>query len=135
MQRQAARLFPARAVDPDLAAALLDLKIRPDYQAAAPAGQPVWRALRRLAATLPRPGRKVLVFLCPQNLERVGPLLDPAAWKANRAELRRVFGGRPGLVYQDWAERRPAGAFLDHCHLDPEGNRALAGWIAEALKP
>ena len=40
-------------------------------------------------------------------------------------------GGR--LVYRDWADRKPAGHFLDHCHLDPTGNEDLARWMEEEL--
>lgn len=136
LQRQAARVFPPQEQDSDMADALLDLKIRPDYQAPAPApAHKGWQALRRLAVELPKGGRKVFVFLSPQNLDRVEGLLDPEAWKANRAALKALFGSAPGIVYRDWAQRPPAGAFLDHCHLDPEGNEALAGWIAEELRP
>jgi hypothetical protein len=125
--------FPSQdGVDADV---LLDMKIRPYYDA--PAAGPQHRglqALNALALRLSKLGVPVLVFLTPQNLERVADFLDPAALKQNRATLARCFQ-RPGIRYRDWSAERPGGTFLDHCHLDAAGNRALALRIAAELKP
>jgi len=126
-------IFPAEAEDEDARDALLDLKLRPYYQA--PARRPGhlgWESLARLAAWLRDGGRPALVFLTPQNGERIADLLDPAAYAANRRGLAELFRGG-GIVYRDWADRRPKGRFLDHCHLDAEGNQDLAAWIDEEL--
>jgi hypothetical protein len=117
----------------DIKDALLDLKIRPYYQAPARApGHLGWDSLDRLARALQASGKPCLVFLTPQNLPRVSGLLDRRAWAANRSELSRIFAV-PGIRYRDWGERMPAQRFLDHCHLDLEGDQALAGWIAAEL--
>jgi hypothetical protein len=135
----AAALFPAPLQsedDQDAKDALLDLKIRPYYQAPGPSqGHLGWQALGRLAEDLKADGIPVLVFLTPQNLERVQGLLDAQAFKANRAALAAAFKAPPAsrLRYADWAQRKSAGRFLDHCHLDAAGNEGLAVWIMEAL--
>jgi hypothetical protein len=75
----------------------------------------------------------VLVFLTPQNLERVKGVLDTASFRANRAALAKAFAPAGPLRYADWAARAPQGAFLDHCHLDAAGNEGLAAWIERGL--
>jgi hypothetical protein len=130
---QVKRWMPGdQELDPDL---LLDMKIRPYYNA--PAADPSHlglQALPLLAREIQAMPARSFVFLTPQNLARVSEFLDPAAFKANRTHLVGPFRSA-GLRCLDLAQAMPAGRFLDHCHLDPQGNCELAAKIQEELKP
>jgi hypothetical protein len=66
-------------------------------------------------------------------MERIDGLVDHNAFDANRAELARLFKAQGKMRWADWSLRKPAGKFLDHCHLDEEGNAELARWIEKEL--
>jgi hypothetical protein len=120
--------------DSDLADTVLDMKIRPYYSG--PAAGPDHggrRTLEPLAEAVKAGGGRTYVFLTPQNLARVSDFLDRPSFEANRAALKAPFT-RAGLAYQDLATWAPPGKFLDHCHLDPEGNQALALRIFRGLQ-
>ena len=125
---------PAAGLDDDLGDALLNLKIRPYYDAPAMGPQHAgWLALQRLADGLKAQGPPVLVFLTPQNHARIADLVDAKGYAANRRLVAELFRSR-GLAYRDWADRAPVrGAFLDHCHLDAAGNQELADWALQEL--
>lgn len=112
---------------------LLNMKIRP-YYAGPPAGprHAGRMALIPLALALKVGGSKTFVFLTPQNLLRVADYLDRPAFAANRAALKAPFD-EAAVPYQDLAQWVPPGRFLDHCHLDPQGNAALADKIYRGL--
>ena len=130
-----ARCFPRKATGVPADALLLDLRIRPYYQAPAMGpGHLGLAALRALARDLRRRQVPVLVFLTPQNHARIDGMLDRRAWAFNRSAVAAAFAG-PGLRFCDWSDRRPPGGFLDHCHPGPEGCGALADWITRELNP
>jgi hypothetical protein len=120
--------------DGDIQDSLLDMKIRP-YYAGPPAGpRHAGRlALVPLAQALKASGARTFVFLTPQNMERISDFLDRPTFKANRSAFKAPFK-EAGVPYQDLAEWVPPGRFLDHCHLDPQGNEALSSKIYQGLQ-
>jgi hypothetical protein len=113
----------------DLQDAALHLKVDPYYRDRWDTGSPAFHALGALLEAA-RSHRDVqtIVVLTPQNPEFVG---DPAIFAWNRRVLGEFVArhGQPGegsVAYRDLADRFPAGRFLDHCHLTPEGNREYA---------
>ena len=131
LERGLDALFP-KASDPDAEEAMLDMKIRPYYEASALAPDaPALEALRRMSARLRQAGIPSLVFLSPQNEVRISGVLNRPAYAANR---RLLAAAAKGLPYRDWSSRKIEGSFLDHCHLDEAGNRGLAQWILGELK-
>lgn len=114
---------------------LLDFKIRPYYRGPAAAENHQGRlGLALLAAQLKALPARSFVFVTPQNLERVSGFLDKQAWDLNLRSLRDPFR-KLSIPCRDFSLSLPAERFLDHCHLDPAGNQALADKILEALKP
>lgn len=124
------RAFVTDAGNADQNAALLGMKLTPYYGApvAAPDHEGL-RALARLPELAAAGGAKTLFFLTPQNLALVADYLNAEAYRANLSRLR----GALGPDYRDWSARRGQGAFYDHCHFDPTGNKELATWIENAL--
>ncbi len=122
------------AVDDELRANLLAMKISPYYSA--PALAPQHAGLAALNAWLPellqQKGR-VLVFLTPQNWDLIGEYTDEKAYAKNRKILKNLPWPK-NVIYVDWADRKPSqGRFLDHCHLDEVGNQELATWLLKEL--
>jgi hypothetical protein len=118
-------------LDPD---DLLDLKIRPYYASPGAASNHVGlQAMDALASEIKAMEAANLVFLTPQNLNRVGDFLNRDGFAANRKTISMHFAGK-GLRYRDMATAMPSARFLDHCHLDPQGNHELAITIAKALR-
>ncbi len=70
----------------------------------------------------------VIVVLTPQNKKFLGSYLDKPSFEKNRKTLATFMKPylKRGITYQDWADKYPASAFLDHCHMTPEGNQLYA---------
>jgi hypothetical protein len=70
----------------------------------------------------------VTVVLTPQNRKFLGSYLDSSSFEKNRKTLALLMKTktRPGFSYEDWSGRYPSAFFLDHCHLNPEGNEQYA---------
>jgi len=78
----------------------------------------------------------VVVVLTPQNKKFLGKALDKPSFEKNKralASFMKPYAVR-GIRYQDWSNRYPSSFFLDHCHLNFEGNQQYAGDLAEVLK-
>jgi hypothetical protein len=127
-------LPPAQAADEDAEDALLNMKIQPYYQAPLmDSGHAGLKALKDMALLLKKTGAPVLIFMTPQNRERIADVWDAQAWRRNNALAASLFKNQ-GLDYQDWSLRHlNQGHFLDHCHLDEAGNRELAAWVDAEL--
>ncbi|HTA17216.1 MAG TPA: hypothetical protein VK786_05680, partial [bacterium] len=120
--------------DGDVQDSILDAKIRPYYSGPAAGPRHAGRlALLPLAQALKACGARTFVFLTPQNMDRIAFFLDGPTFKANRNAFSGPFK-EAGVPYQDLAEWVPPGRFLDHCHLDPQGNGALASKILQGLR-
>lgn len=87
-----------------------------------------FRCLRAALENWKRQGVKVTLVLTPQNRKFLGRLSDEAWFDGNRKTLASFLKGPSGqgVAYHDWADRYPSEAFLDHCHLTPEGNERYA---------
>jgi hypothetical protein len=71
---------------------------------------------------------QITVILTPQNQKFLGDYLDKPSFEKNRkrlASLMKTYTSK-GMHYEDWAVRYPSSYFLDHCHLNPEGNERYA---------
>ena len=122
--------------DPDLKEAALKLKISSFYQANSWNRESLpFQALDRLLDNLTRQGVPTLVVLTPQNLRFLSGIVDLTSFRKNRKFLAAFMKKHRGplLTYRDWADRYPAGLFLDHCHLTPDGNQKLAQDLIQAL--
>jgi hypothetical protein len=75
------------------------------------------------------------VILTPQNQKFLGSYLDKSSFEKNRKTLAAFMKNYAyqGVTYQDWADRFATSAFLDHCHLTPEGNEQYAGNLIRFL--
>jgi hypothetical protein len=119
-------------LDPD---DLLDMKIRPYYDSpGAGPGHFGRRALEGMAAEIKGMHVAGLVFLTPQNFRRVAGFLDQSGLTLNRNSLARAFHSKE-IPYRDLSQAMPEGHFLDHCHLDPQGNWELAQRLCQGWQP
>ncbi len=77
----------------------------------------------------------VEVILTPQNKKFLGSYLDKPSFEKNRKTLAVFMKNytQQGVAYLDWADRFDSKAFLDHCHLTPEGNEQYAKDLIQVL--
>ncbi len=78
----------------------------------------------------------VLVVMTPQNKKFMGDYLDEASFDKNRKILSGFMKPyqKEGMLYFDWAEHYPSSDFLDHCHLNQQGNEKYAKELADLLE-
>lgn len=136
--QRALRIAAPASEDADLAEAALRLRVRdyyvprhwsPDSEA--------FRSLDRLLGRLAAAGTRARVVLAPQNPEYLAEMRGTPYLAANRSLLAnrvRAASGTDG-AFADLADRFPPGAFLDHCHLGPDANAALARDLVALLGP
>jgi hypothetical protein len=130
--------LPARSLqDPGDKEVLLKLKLKPYYYT--PVLTPAHAALqaeRLLLEQLNRDRQPCLEFFTPQNLEFIEDIADQNAFMQNLNILDSALGtgtGQNRLVYFNWFNLYPTGAFYDHCHLLPQYNAALAQKLADLI--
>ena len=117
------------------ASVLLDMKIRPYYSGPAAGTEHLGlQGLSLLAKEIPNLGSKSLVFITPQNLNRVADFLDKRTWDANLRSLSAPFV-KAKIPFKNFSLAMPEPRFLDHCHLDDQGNQELASLILQELEP
>jgi hypothetical protein len=92
-------------------------------------------ALERLLRSLAARDLQVIVFYATENPEMLPELYAPGVYDAKLAEIEtaiRPLTG-PRMAYLGPKPALLDGRFLDHAHLDAEGNQLLAGAILGAL--
>jgi len=93
--------------------------------------------LRRASSLLTAAQRETLFFLTPLNEEYLVPGGDETPVIEAAVPLRRLVGAGEagsGLRFLNFNDHVFASdAFLDHCHLTPQGNRTLARRLLHAL--
>src|SRR5581483_4214961 len=74
----------------------------------------------------------VAIVLTPQNKKFLVSYLDKPSFEKNRKTLAAFLKPymKQGITYQDWADKYPTSALLDHCHMTPEGNERYAKDLA-----
>lgn len=136
--QRALRIAAPASEDADLAEAALRLRVR-DYYAPRDwsAESEAFRSLDRLVRRLAAEGTRVRVVLAPQNPDYLAESRGTPHLAANRALLANRVRSASGTTgaFADLADRFSSGAFLDHCHLGPDGNAALARDLAALLGP
>ncbi len=113
----------------DMVEAALKQKIASYYQPYLwdPQGLP-FTCLKNILDAWSEKSIQVTVILTPQNQKFLGSYLDKPSFEKNRKRLALFMKpyASKGIHYEDWAVRYPSQCFLDHCHLNPEGNNRYA---------
>jgi hypothetical protein len=92
------------------------------------------RYLGRTVDVLHSMNANVVAFMAPTNHAVFGRYVDTAAFRANKAFLRR-FLDRRGARVLDLDDAVPASGFADDVHLDAAGQLRLATLLAPVLPP
>ncbi len=135
-QRLLETAVPRSETQSDMAEAALKLKLASYYQAYDwEPRSPSFECLGRTLDRWTKSGVRVTVVLTPQNREFLGDALDGPSFEKNRQTLAVFLKAYTvsSLIYLDWSARYPPSLFLDHCHLNPEGNERYAGDLASLL--
>lgn len=128
-QRQLERVVGKNEALSEIVEAALKQKVASYYEAYAwdPQGLP-FTCLKRVLDQWSAAHVPVWVVLTPQNPKFLGSYLDRPSFEKNRKTLAAFMRpySKQGIRYQDLADKYPASAFLDHCHLTPDGNQLYA---------
>lgn len=75
-----------------------------------------------------------VVFLTDQNADILGNLLTNSVYLQKVQVIDRLLR-ESGLSYRNFTGQIPLNEFADNVHLNPEGNRLVAGQLAASLAP
>ena len=133
------RAFPelngAGDLDPELAPALYQLRVRPHYlQLELGPDSAQVQALRDLVALLRAEGRQATFFLTPLDESFLVPAGSEQQLYDAAVQVGRLLDDDALVRLVDLNTRALGpGDFLDHCHPTADGNRLLAGQLLELL--
>jgi len=99
-----------------------------------PATNEAYLFTKEILTDLDRSGRKTLVFMTDQNSEILGDLITCAAYQHNVRVVDDLLRSS-AVPYISFYGKLPSWMFVDHVHLNPGGNKHVAGVLAEQLAP
>jgi hypothetical protein len=99
-----------------------------------PATNEAYLFTKEILTDLDRSGRKTLVFMTDQNSEILGDLITCAPYQHNVRVVDDLLRSS-AVPYISFYGKLPSWMFVDHVHLNPGGNKHVAGVLAEQLAP